>query len=41
MSAQLFPRNANALVWVSIAGLGLLLFGIVAWARELPRKSQA
>jgi hypothetical protein len=30
MSAQLFPRNANALVWVSIAGLGLLLFGIVA-----------
>lgn len=30
MSAQIFPRNANALVWVSIIGLGLLIGGIVA-----------
>jgi hypothetical protein len=30
MSAQLFPRNANALVWVSIIGLVLLIGGIVA-----------
>jgi hypothetical protein len=30
MSAQVFPRNANALVWVSILALGLLAFGVVA-----------
>lgn len=30
MSAQIFPRNANALVWVSIIGLVLLIGSIVA-----------
>jgi len=30
MSAQLFSRNANAAAWVSIIGIGALLFGIVA-----------
>ena len=30
MTAQVFPRNANALVWVSILALGLLAFGVVA-----------
>jgi hypothetical protein len=30
MSAQIFPRNANAIVWVSIIGLVLLIGSIVA-----------
>jgi hypothetical protein len=30
MSAQIFPRTANAMVWVSIIGLGLLIGGTVA-----------
>jgi hypothetical protein len=30
MSAQIFPRNANALVWVSLLALGLLAFGVVS-----------
>jgi hypothetical protein len=30
MSAQIFPRSANAGVWISLIGIGMLVFGIVA-----------
>ena len=30
MSAQIFPRNANAVLLASLIGVGLLLFGIVS-----------